>query len=191
LDNVGVNHQANGTVLLKRWQTLKAQLHPLASRLAEDPYCRLQSLADVALAAQLGLTIDVNQATVDDWLRLPGISIRQAQRLERLRQSGVQFYCLEDLAAALGMTPVQLRPLAPVLAFCHYDRDSPITSLPLSLNQATSQQLCTIPGMPLELARAIVWDRLRRGNYRDLADLQVRLQLPPDTIQQLMYYLQP
>ena len=178
-------------MLLKRWQTFKAQLHPLASRLAEDFHCRLQSLAEVPLAAQLGVTVDVNQASVDDWLRLPGISIRQAQRLERLRLSGVQFYCLEDLAAALGMTPAQLQPLAPVLAFCHYDQDSPIQSQPLRLNQATAQQLCTIPGMPPELAKTIVWDRLRRGNYRDLADLQTRLQLPPDTIQRLMYYLQP
>ncbi|WP_347404147.1 ComEA family DNA-binding protein [Nodosilinea sp. P-1105] len=177
-------------MLLKRWQTFKAQLHPLASRLAEDPYCRLQSLADVTLAAQMGFIIDVNQATVDDWLRLPGISIRQAQRLERLRQSGVQFYCLADLAAALGVASAQLRPLAPVLAFCHYDRDSPITPQPLSLNQATSQQLCTIPGMPPDLAQTIVWERLRRGNYQDLADLQTRLQLSPDTIQRLMYYLQ-
>jgi len=54
----------------------------------------------IAVAA-LGIQIDVNQASVD-WLRLPGLSIHQA-RVELCR-SGVQFYCLEDIAAALNAT---------------------------------------------------------------------------------------
>lgn len=176
-------------MLLKRWRTLKAQLHPLASRLTKDPHCRLQSYDEVTLAAELGVAIDVNQATVDDWLRLPGISIRQAQGLNRLRLSGVQFYCLDDLAAALGQSSTQLAPLASVLVFCHYD----VAASPpaLSLNQASCQELCRLPGMSPQLAETIVWDRLRRGHYHDLADLQGRLQLPPETIQQWIYYLRP
>ncbi|MEB3250536.1 MAG: ComEA family DNA-binding protein, partial [Cyanobacteriota bacterium] len=65
----------------RHWQRLRRQLHPLASRLAQEPGCRLRSQGEVDLAAELGFSLDVNQATVDDWLRLPGISIRQAQVL--------------------------------------------------------------------------------------------------------------
>ena len=60
------------------WQNLRRQIHPLASRLTDQGY-RLRSQGEVDLAAELGFSLDVNQATVDDWLRLPGISIRQAR----------------------------------------------------------------------------------------------------------------
>jgi len=116
--------------VLKRWRQFTGTLHPLARRLASDPTYRLRSYQEAQLAAELGFTIDVNQATVDDWLRLPGVSIRQAQTLAQLRGTGVQFYCLEDVAAALGVSSSQLQPLGGVLAFCHYDEASPIAPNP-------------------------------------------------------------
>ncbi|MEA5447694.1 ComEA family DNA-binding protein [Leptolyngbya sp. CCNP1308] len=176
--------------MLKRWQALRAQLHPLAARLSQDPSYRLGSYQEVAQAAKLGFTLDVNRATVDDWLRLPGLSIRQAQGLVRLRQAGVQFHCLEDLAAALGAAPTQLTPLAPVLSFCYYEEHC--GTLPrVGLNQATVYELCSLPGMPPAVAEAVVQERSRRGPYQDLADLQRRLGLAPDLVQTLMYYLRP
>jgi DNA uptake protein ComE-like DNA-binding protein len=176
--------------VLKRWQSLRAQLHPLASRLSQDPAYRLRSYQEVRQAAQLGFSIDVNRATVDDWLRLPGLSIRQAQGLVRLHQAGVQFHCLDDVAAALGVAPASLRPLAPVLSFCYYDEHN--GTLPsISLNQATVPQLIGLPGMTAGLAQAVVQERSHRGPYQDLADLQRRLRLPPDLVQALMYYLRP
>jgi DNA uptake protein ComE-like DNA-binding protein len=181
--------QADLTVL-KRWQTLKAQLHPLANRLSQDPGYRLRSYQEVDQAARLGYSLDVNRATVDDWLRLPGLSIRQAQGLVRLRQGGVQFHCLDDLAAALGVTPEHLRPLTPMLSFCYYEEHG--GTLPsVSLNQASLQELCAIPGMPLALAEAVVQERSRHGPYQDLADLQRRLRLSPELVQSLLYYLRP
>ncbi|MBE9136998.1 ComEA family DNA-binding protein [Nodosilinea sp. LEGE 07088] len=174
--------------MLKRWQALRGQLHPLANRLSQEPGYRLRSYREVYQAAGLGFSIDVNRATVDDWLRLPGLSIRQAQRLVRLRQTGVQFHCLEDLAAALSIAPTQIAPLGAVLSFCYYDGQG--DTLPtISLNQATTQQLCGVPGMSPALAEAIVQERSQRGPYRDLADLQRRLGLAPDVVQTLMYYL--
>lgn len=176
--------------MLKRWQTLRAQLDPLASRLNQDPNYRFRSYQEVEQAARLGFTLDVNRATVDDWLQLPGLSIRQAQGLVRLRQVGVQFHCLEDVAAALGVAATQLVPLAPVLSFCYYDDHSGVLPC-LSLNQVTASQLCAVPGMPPALAQAVVQERSRRGPYQDLADLQRRVGLAPDLVQTLMYYLHP
>lgn len=174
--------------MLKRWHTLRANLHPLARRLSQDPTYRLQSYGEVALAAELGFTIDVNRATVDDWLRLPGFSIRQAQRLERLRRGGIQFYCLEDIAAALEIGTALLQPLLPVLAFRHYDLDQ--AGLPrINLNLANIDQLNYLPEMTPQLAQTIVQERDRRGAYHDLADLQGRLGLPPELIQAWVYYL--
>jgi DNA uptake protein ComE-like DNA-binding protein len=77
-----------------------------------------------------------------------------------------------------------------VLSFCYYEEHS--GTLPsVSLNQATVQQLCGLPGVPPGLAQAIVQERSRGGPYRDLADLQRRLGLTPDLVQALIYYLRP
>ena len=175
--------------MLRNWRQLQGQWHPLARRLKSDPTYRLQSYQEVQLAADLGFAIDVNQATVDDWLRLPGLSIRQAQTLAQLRSMGTQFYCIEDLAAALGTSLSQLRPLAKVLLFCHYDEVSAISPQPISLNHASPDQLSRIPGMPSHLVQTIVRDRALRGPFATVADLQKRLGLSAEQIQFLMHYL--
>ena len=159
------------------------------AKLLNDPYYRLQSVADIQLAATLGVSIDANLAGVDDWLRLPGLSIHQARSLVCLTQSGVQFHCLDDVAAALGLPVQRLKPLEPVLRFCYYDPASPTAIPTLNVNQASVEALTRVPGVDLFLARAIAQHRQRSGAYRNLADLQQRLALPPALTAELMHYL--
>ena len=63
---------------MNKWLPLNLKLQKLRAKLLNDPYYRLQSGEEVRLAAELGMGIDANQATVDDWLRLPGLSIRMS-----------------------------------------------------------------------------------------------------------------
>ena len=100
---------------LPRW---KKQLNPhwrqARAKLLSHPSDRLDTVWEVAVALELGLTIDANRATADQWLRLPGISIRQAQLLSDLTQGGMQFHALENIAAALGVTEDTLAIAAPL-----------------------------------------------------------------------------
>ena len=157
-------------------------------KLLADPYYRLTTLRSVAIAAELGLKIDVNQANVDDWLRLPGISIHQARLLVELAQTGVQFLCLEDLAAALSLSVARLKPLEPILDFCYYDPASWSTPQRLNPNTASVGQLASIPPLNIYLAESIVENRQKNGIYSNLVDLQRRLALDGEIISQLMYY---
>ena len=168
---------------------LKARLHPLRSRLLNDPYYRFQSVEEMQVAAELGISIDVNRASLDDWLRLPGISIHQARSLISLSQAGVQFHCLEDVAAALSLPVQRLKPLEPILNFCYYDTHSICTIQPINANTASTEMLIRIPMVDLFLARAIVQNRQSYGAYRSLADLQQRLTLPAQLTAELMHYL--
>jgi DNA uptake protein ComE-like DNA-binding protein len=154
-----------------------------------DPYRRFSSVEEVQRAAARGAQIDVNRATVDDWLRLPGLSIHQARSLVSLSQSGVQFHCLEDVAAALSLPLHRLKPLEPILLFCYYDTDGLDTIQRLNLNQASMEMLARLPGIDPFLARRIVHNRQFYGAYRNLADLQRRLALPADQMATLMHYL--
>ncbi|MDF5727512.1 MAG: ComEA family DNA-binding protein, partial [Rhizonema sp. PD38] len=93
---------------MKNWRSLNPKLQKLRSQLLNDPYYRLQSGEEIAIAAELGIRIDANHATVDDWLRLPGLSIHQARSLVELSHAELKFYCIEDIAAALSMPAFRL-----------------------------------------------------------------------------------
>lgn len=160
----------------------------LRSRIIADPYYRFKSAFEIAVAADLGVTIDVNQASVDDWLRLPGISIHQARQLVAMSQSGVAFHSISDLAAALSIPLQRIQWLAPVLSFQYYD---PAAALPcVKLDRATVDELVQIPQISPELAAEIVSQREQGGKFKNLIDFQQRLGLSGESIGQLMHYLQ-
>jgi DNA uptake protein ComE-like DNA-binding protein len=161
----------------------------LRSRLLSDPFYRFQSLEELQFAADLGIRIDVNRATVDDWLRLPGLSIHQARTLVSLSQAGVQFYALEDIAAALGLTPRHLQAFAPVLAFWHYDPESMAHPQRLNPNHALLDALVALPPVDASLATTILAQRRAHGAFKNLADFQQRLHLSAERIAVLMHYL--
>jgi DNA uptake protein ComE-like DNA-binding protein len=160
----------------------------LRSRIQEDPYYRFQSAFDIALAADLGITIDVNQATIDDWLRLPGISIHQARQLVTLSRSGVPFYSISDLAAALNVPLSRLQWLAPILSFQYYDEAESLPSI--KINQATVGDLLQIPQISPGLAQDIVIQREQHGNFTNLVNFQQRMGLSGKSIGELMHYIQ-
>lgn len=160
----------------------------LRSRILENPYYRFQSPFEIAVAADLGVRIDVNQAGIDDWLRLPGISIHQARQLVALSQSGVSFYSISDLSSALNIPISRLQWLAPVLSFQYYDES---LSLPyVRLDRATVDELAQIPNISTKLAQEIVTEREVGGDFTDLVNFQQRLGLSGKLIGELMHYLQ-
>ncbi|BAZ29544.1 hypothetical protein NIES4074_19910 [Cylindrospermum sp. NIES-4074] len=175
---------------MNNWLPLNPKLQKLRAKLLNDPYYRLQSGEEIQMAAKLGIRIDANLATVDDWLRLPGLSIHQARSLVELCRSGVKFYCIEDVAAALSMPAQRLAALNPLLTFSYYEDDSLVNNTQLiNPNTATIEKLAQIPFIDLPLAQAVVQNRLAAGPFRNLIDFQQRLDLSGDAIAQLMYYL--
>lgn len=171
------------------FQPANPALKAARSKIAHDPFCRLNSALEVAVAAEMGIAIDANRASIDDWLRLPGLSIRQATLLTQLSASGVVFYGLEDLAAALGVTVAQLEPWTPVLRFYFYDPEAASFQRTLDANHATVDELERLPGVDRALAERMIRDRQERGAFRSLIDLKRRLNLSGELLGELMHYL--
>ena len=159
-------------------------------KIKNDPYYRFQSLEEIAIAVELGIRIDVNQATVDDWLRLPGFSIHQGRSLVELVTMGIQLFCIEDVAAAISVPVHRLQPYEQILTFAYYGRFSPLSPEKINLNRASSEEITTIPGINTDIAAKIIANRQAEGKYRNLIDLQRRLNLNRELISQLMHYLQ-
>ena len=162
--------------------------HPLRRRLQQDPFYRFVSFEELQLAASWGVRIDVNTASVDEWLRLPGLSIHQARTLQALTQKGLSFSCIEDVGAAIALPLAQIRPWESILQFCYYDREMELTPTTVNVNTATAEELATVPGLDIFLGRAITHYR-QQGPYRDLADLQDRLRLTTAVTAEFLHYL--
>lgn len=161
----------------------------IRNKIANDPYYRFQSLKEIAIAVELGITIDVNQASIDDWLRLPGFSIHQARTLVELVNIGVQLFSLEDIAAAINVPIQRLKPYEPILAFAYYDRLSSLSPEKIAINTASIDELETIPHLTPDLAQQIQLDIQTQGKYRNIVDLQRRLNLDRELTSQLMHYI--
>jgi DNA uptake protein ComE-like DNA-binding protein len=156
-------------------------------KMANDPYYRFESLAELPIAAELGIRIDVNSATIDDWLRLPGLSIHQARALVGLQQAGLELYSIEDLAAALGMPVQRIQTWSLVLSFQY--RVPELQPVLCNPSVASLTELMQIPGMDLGLVELLVIDRQNNGPYRDLGNFQSRLGISGAVLGKLMHYL--
>jgi DNA uptake protein ComE-like DNA-binding protein len=155
----------------------------LALKLSQNPALRLRDAAEVRHAAALGWRLDVNRATRADWLRLPGLSPAQGDLLLRLQAGGVQLSGPEDLKNLLELSQSQLAAWLPLLEFRWYG-EAPTTSSsppPLDLNRARPIDLLAL-GLSRERIRRLLRERAR-SPFLDLAELQQRLQLPPELVE--------
>jgi len=152
--------------------------NPLKAKISNDPYYRFRSLDEIAMAAQLGIKINVSQAGVDDWLRLP------------LSGMGVELLCLEDLAAALSVPVARLKAWEPILEFAYYSRESHLAPPKINPNTASIEQLTTLPLISDNLAAAIIKNREEQGLFKNIVDFKGRLSLDAQEISQLMHFFQ-
>ena len=161
----------------------------IASKIRNDPFYRFQSTTEIAIAAELGIKIDVNQADIDDWLRLPGISIHQAKILTELVRRGIPLVCLEDIAGAINVSAVRLLPLEPILYFAYYEPTSSLSPQRLNINQAELPEIKKLPLGNNRLPRKILKERAVNGKFQNILDFQSRLKLDNKLIANLLYYL--
>ena len=160
----------------------------LGLRLRHDPQHRLRSGQEARHAAALGWRLDVNRASADDWLRLPGIGAAQVDLLVRLQQGGVQLSGPEDLQRLLDLPAAQLAQWEPLLLFRWYGDAMPPAQRQarVDLNQASAAQLeRLLPQLNGERRARLLRER-QRLPFQDLADLQQRLQLPPALVEELI-----
>ncbi len=148
-----------------------------------------QRLGDVLAprrAASRAWQLDVNRASAAEWQRLPGCTAPQADLLLRLQRGGVQLSGLEDLQRLLNLDAVTLELWRPLLVFRWYDAPAPGQGPVLvALNQAGGQQLQQQLGLSPDRCRRLLRER-GRGPFLDLADLQLRLQFPPQVIESMI-----
>lgn len=152
----------------------------------DPPKCPEFPLPKAKDSAVVGWVIDVNRATAEQWLQLPGCTKEMADLLRRLQRGGVQFSQANDLFQLLDLSPLQAEQWRPHLVFHWYGDAPPLAEpSPLDLNAASAQELEQRLLWPAPRLTRLVQERFRRP-FENLADLQERLCLPPEAIEQLL-----
>ena len=106
--------------------------------------------------------------------------------LIRLQRGGVQFTQADDLFQLLDLPALQAEEWRPHLVFNWYGDAPPLEEpSPLDLNGASPQELEQRLLWPAPRLQRLLQERLRR-RFENLADLQERLCLPPEAIEQLL-----
>ena len=136
-------------------------------------------------AAPPAWTIEVNRASREQWLQLPGCSEDTADLLLRLQRGGVQFSSVEELFRLLEL-PGELQVLWGPHLVVHWHGDAPPQppAAPLDLNNATPEALQQL-NWPENRLQRLLQER-RRAGFNDLADLQERLCLPASAVEALI-----
>ena len=131
-------------------------------------------------------SLDVNRATPEQWKKLPGCSEAMVDVLMRLQRGGVQFSQLDDLALLLNLPTDLVKLWRPHLVF-RWHGDAPV--LPeqplLDVNAAEPTLLETTLNWPKPRLQRLIQER-RLKPFEHLADLQERVCLPPNAVEQLI-----
>ena len=131
-------------------------------------------------------SLDVNRATPEQWEKLPGCSEAMVDVLMRLQRGGVQFSQLDDLALLLNLPTDLVKLWTPHLVF-RWHGDAPV--LPeqplLDVNAAAPTLLEQTLNWPKPRLQRLIQER-RLKPFEHLADLQERVCLPPDAVEQLI-----
>jgi len=131
-------------------------------------------------------SLDVNRATPEQWQKLPGCSEAMVDVLMRLQRGGVQFTQLDDLVLLLNLPHDLVERWTPHLVF-RWHGDAPVLpeQPPLDLNAAAPSLLEQTLNWPKPRLQRLIQER-RLKPFEHLADLQERVCLPPDAVEQLI-----
>jgi competence ComEA-like helix-hairpin-helix protein len=120
-----------------------------------------------------GERIDVDRASATELSRLPRIGPGLAARIVADREANGPFGSLRGLDRVSGIGETVLDAVAPHAGFSGQLRRQMGRSdeAKVRLNVATAEQLASLPGIGVVLAKAIVEDRSAHGRYRTVHDL--------------------
>ena len=136
---------------------------------------RSQTLLDFQVGAERPWDIDINQAGVEEWSRVPGVSTRVARLITAHRAGRGDFAGIEDLHQRVGLSSEAYSWLLP--------------QQQVDLNRSSAMQLSFLPGIGDLAAQRIVDYRERHGGFADVQGLSAVQGITPDIIEGLEAFL--
>jgi competence ComEA-like helix-hairpin-helix protein len=134
----------------------------IAGQNAPPPPASVAAAAPPPAAAR---TLDINQAGLDAWMRLPGIGEKRARQIVKYRSTLGGFLSVEQLGEMYGLPDSVFRNIRPALTL----QDGNIRRI--NLNTAAEEELDRHPYISSKQAKLIVAYRTQHGAYPTVDDL--------------------
>ncbi|WP_287127440.1 helix-hairpin-helix domain-containing protein [Candidatus Cyanaurora vandensis] len=142
-----------------------------------QPKTGIGTTQEAFLAQAAGLRVDINQATQDELVYRLNLSILQVNRILALRQAGMIFTSIEELAAQAAIPLTKLKVVEPILCFAYYDPET-ITAAWMQVNILTAAEISQQFNLDPDLSQRLVAERDVHGAFTSLVDLRQRVSLP-------------
>jgi DNA uptake protein ComE-like DNA-binding protein len=128
-------------------------------------------------------SIDINSATVKDFMQLPGVDHSLPYRIVNFREKLGGFVNLSQVKETYGITDSVFKIISPFLIIQN------INPHKLNINTATEFELSAHPYIRRDIAKAIVLYRSQHGNYQQVSDLRKIVFISEDILNRIAPYL--
>ena len=129
-------------------------------------------------------SVDVNTADTADWIALPGIGSKLAQRIVKFRERLGGFFSVDQVGETFGLTDSTFQLIR---QFLHCPNPAVKTMDP---NQAGLEELKSHPYFRYNLANAIVQNRQQHGPFKSLDDLKRIPIITNEIFEKIVRYLE-
>ncbi len=109
--------------------------------------------------------VDINRATLEDWLRLPGIGEKRAQQIVKFRESLGGFLSIAQLGEMYNLPDSVFQLIQPMLTLDFKDVHQ------ININAASAEDLDRHPYISTKQAALIVNYRTQHGSFATVEDL--------------------
>ncbi len=133
-------------------------------------------------ATKSAVSIDINQATIEEWQQLHGIGAAFAKRIVGFREKLGGFSSIGQVAETYGLPDSTFQQIKPQLIF------SPVFRK-IAINKASVEELKAHPYIDSRLAAALISYRNQHGAFSSVADVARLKALPPPLLEKLKPYL--
>ncbi|MDE6732937.1 MAG: helix-hairpin-helix domain-containing protein [Oscillospiraceae bacterium] len=128
--------------------------------------------------------LDLNTAKKSELCKIPGIGEVKAQAIIDYREANGGFYSIEEIKNVSGIGDKTFESIRDYIYVEYRERpgnnqnpEEPVQSesavnYPVNLNTATLEELCTLPTIDEEKARAIIQFRIDHEGFNDIRELQ-------------------
>lgn len=136
------------------------------------------------LIAKIKGTIDINTCSKNDMVKVLGLPIVYANNIESLQNEGYVLTHLEELSEIAGIPEEQVRRIAPLIHFCYDEKLEHHLSW-RRINVLSVEDLILL-GLSQKVAKKIVSERKKQGDYKSVIEVKQRTGLPFHSYRQII-----